>query len=239
MSTVPLQGVETTLDSMARVSSDSPIPSQKVAKINVIRSSDFYFLHCLKFNDVAEFHCYEEFIYGLLLESDNSVSSFVPHPFNLAVNNRAYIPSFYVVRNNHREVIELNSSGHVDETFNRAVSSFFSKENISFKVISKESVLDRERLALHWLPLIQVMVTADQYGIYTEEIESNFLQKIINGSAITIGDLIEPGLRDEQSRDEIALYRLIHSNKVQVNLNNSPIDFDTEVKPWASHGDSV
>ncbi|MBB3060057.1 hypothetical protein [Microbulbifer rhizosphaerae] len=233
-----LQGTPEILADVTKVKGTSLIPNQQPTKVDILKRADCYQQYCLKFDDVAVLHSYPMYLHTLLLESDPDVISFVPRPYRLRVGRRDYVPACYVARTGGRDVIDISPHGEMAEALQRPLAAYFDWHDLTFSVVSEESLLEQETLALNWLPLIQVLVAARQLGLETTELECRLLHEIVAGSASEVGDLLQPGRREEQFLEEVALYRLIHQRRVAVDLSRAPLDFDTVVTPWHSLGAS-
>ncbi len=98
-----------------------------------------------------------------------------------------------------------------------------------FSVISNEAILAYEQEALHWLPIIQLLVCAQTLGVDTQPQEVHLLEKMLSAVHIHVSDLLNPGSRCDQWLDEIALNRLIYRHKLQVDLRQTPLNWATEV----------
>jgi hypothetical protein len=211
---------------------DQPIPTQQPTSIKLTRSTDYYEQRCVKFPDRACFHCYAEFIHALLLEADGEVTHFVPQPFAMRVNRQGYIPDVYVVRNERIEVLELKPRGEMDPKMEIPVRTFFEQHGMSFRVVSNETVQERETLALNWLGIIQVLAQAQYLGIDTFDDETLLLRKAQSEHAMPVGDLLAEHVRETDFHLELALYRLLHRHELECDLSDCPLDYDTMVTPW-------
>ncbi|MCP5017655.1 MAG: hypothetical protein GY938_20645 [Ketobacter sp.] len=210
---------------------DSPIPQQHPTPLKLRKSSDCYEFHCLKYPGVATFHSYAEFVHALLLEANPKVVNFVPQPFKLLLNNRPYIPDVYVFTDQRIQVLELKPRGELDEHLKRPLMAFFQEYSMTFDVISNEEVLQQETLALNWLPIVQVVVQANNQGLDTQRQEHQLLERCLACHPIEVADLLDPAQRESQVQLEVALYRLIQRHRITVDLSLKPLDYSTELTP--------
>ena len=220
-----------TLEALAQVSTEGLVPSQQPTPRWLLQQADCYLQYFLKYPDLAVCHSHAEYLYYILLEIDPDVSAFVPQPFKLKISGqrKAYIPDCYVVRKGQPQVIELKAPGGMDDPKWKALTAFFNWHNLPFSLISNEAVLEREQEALHWLPIIQALVYANDLAVDTQVIEREQYAKILDAHTLQLSDLLTPGLRTEQWRDEVAFYRLMYSHHIDVNLQDAPLDWSTEV----------
>lgn len=220
-----------TLEALAKVSAETLVPSQQATPRGLLQKADTYQQRFLKYPDIAVCHSYAEFIYYLCLEMDPDVSAFVPQPFKLRVRGyrRFYIPDCFVVRCGQPQVIELKAEGGFDKAFNDQVATFLQWHDMPFSVVSNEAILAYEQEALNWLPIIQLLVCAQTMGVDTQHQEYRLLEKMLTTECIQVADLLNPGLREEQWIDDIALNRLIYSHKLTVDLRQDPLNWESEV----------
>jgi hypothetical protein len=223
-----------TLSQIGKVRTESLIPNQQHTSIKLLTSADCYQQRFLKYPGIATFHSFAEYLYALQLEIDPNVRSFVPQPFVLHINKKRYIPDFYILRNDKEYVFELKPQGLMDEEKQRVAAAYFDYHNMIFKVISNEEVLAHELKALNWLPIIQVLVCANEYGLDTEALEFKTWQKCVSYSDDpVIGDILLPGHKEAEGFQEIALYRLIYRHRLVIDLSKHPISYDTVLKRCA------
>lgn len=209
------------------------VPVQQRTSLKLTKSTDYYEQRCVKYPDRACFHCYAEFIHALLLEADPTVSSFVPQPYQLVVNRKRYIPDVYLVRNGRIEVLELKSRGKFDPKMEVPLQAFFHQYDMHFAVLANETVLEQERLALNWLPIVQVLAQAHYQGLDTAAQEQRLFDAARAETTVTVGDLLGEASRSERYWSELALYRLLHRHDLQTDLSQTPLDYDSEVTAWS------
>ena len=197
------------------------IPMQQPTPLKLTKSTDYYEQRCVKYPYRAHFHSYAEFIHALLLEADGQVTSFVPQPFCLHVGRRLFTPDVYIGYRDQQVVRELSAVGRLSsDAWLHALEGFFQHHAMRFEVVSNESVLEREALALNWLPIIQILSEAQFDGIKTTFEETQILSQMIERRNLTVGDLLTEGPRDSRYREELALVRLVHQHRITV-------DYDT------------
>lgn len=221
-----------TLEALAQVSADSLVPSQQPTPRGLMQQMDCYQQRFLKYPGLVVCHCYAEFVYYILLEMDPEVSSFVPQPFKLHIQGwrRPHIPDCYVVRKGQPQVVEVKAPGDMDAPWLKAVAAYLHWYDLPYSVICNDTVLAYEQEALNWLPVIQTLVVAEQAGLETQALEYELLERAHTLAAPTVSDLLNPGLRLEQSEEGIALYRLIYHHKIDVDLKTTPLDWQTELR---------
>lgn len=215
-----------------RFSQGQRVPVQQRTSLKLTKSTDYYEQRCVKYPDRACFHCYAEFIHALLLEADPTVSSFVPQPYQMVVNRKRYIPDVYLVRNGRIEVLELKPRGEFEPKMEAPLRAFFFQYDMNFAVLANESVLEQERLALNWLPIVQVLAQAHYQGLDTAAQEQRLFDAARAETTVTVGELLGEGLRSERYWSELALYRLLHRHDLDTDLSQSPLDYDSEVTAW-------
>ncbi|WP_250091470.1 hypothetical protein [Marinobacter sp. ATCH36] len=216
-----------------RFSQNLLVPAQQPTRLKLTKRTDFYEQRCVKYPDRACFHCYAEFIHALLLEADPSVTSFVPQPYQMEVNRKPYVPDIYVVRDSRIEVLELKPRGQFDPKKAGPLSAFFDQYGMHFDVIANEAVFEQESLALHWLPIVQVLAQAHYQGLDTDEAEQRLFDAARDETAMTVGDLLGDAPREERYWTELALYRLLHRHDLHCDLSDASLDYDTEVTAWS------
>jgi hypothetical protein len=216
-----------------RFSQNHLLPAQQPTRLKLTKRTDYYEQRCVKYPDRACFHCYAEFVHALLLEADGAVTSFVPQPYQMVVNRRLYTPDVYVVRNGQIYVLELKPRGEFEPAKQAPLRAFFDQYGIRFEVVANETVLDQERLALNWLPLVQVLAQAQCQGIETLESEQRLFDASRQEQSMTIGDLLGDAPRNERYVSELAVYRLLHRHDLTCDLSQSRLDYDTVVTAWS------
>lgn len=215
-----------------RFSQGQRVPVQQPTSLELTKSTDYYEQRCVKYPDRACFHCYAEFIHALLLEADPTVSIFVPQPYQMVVNRKRYTPDVYLVRNGRIEVLELKPRGEFEPKKEVPLRSFFSQYDMHFAVLANETVLEQERLALNWLPIVQVLAQAHYQGLDTAAQEQRLFDAARAETTVTVGELLGEGPRSERYWTELALYRLLHRHDLQTDLSKAPLDYDCEVTAW-------
>lgn len=219
-----------TLASLGQVKTDSLLPAQQPSSQQILTAADTYQQRLLKYPLRGTFHSYAELIHALLLESRAEVRHFVPQPFLLWVNGRRYTPDCYVLLDAGPVVIELKARGEMLKPSPDLVRQFFDWEGMAFEVLDNDVVLAQEAEALHWLRLIQVMVVADQYHLDTRAEEIDLLQACMERGPLALGELISPRRHDQQSLEEVALYRLLHQHRLATDLVHDYLNYDSEIR---------
>ncbi|MBL1319699.1 MAG: hypothetical protein COA63_001380 [Methylophaga sp.] len=211
------------------VTSNTLLPVQQVRSASkILRSADCYQQRFIKFTDIGIFHSYSELLHASLLEADPNVSSFTPQPLSLLIKGkRRYVPDCYYVKSGKRYVVELKPSGDFNEELKVPLELFFDYHNIKFEVISNESILENEMIALNWLHIIRTLISAVLENTETEEI--GLWEEFLLEQKKTIGDIISIGNRINGRAREISLFRLVHRGKLKIDFNDREIGLDTEV----------
>lgn len=210
------------------VTSDTLFPVQQVRYASkILRSADCYQQRFIKFAGIGIFHSYSEFLHASLLEADPDISTFTPQPLSLLIKGRRYVPDCYYVKSGKRYVVELKPLGEFNEELQIPLESFFDYHNIKFEVISNESILENEVLALNWLHIIRTLISAGLEDTEAEEIR--LWEEFLLENHKTIGDIISIGNRINGRAREISLFRLIHRGKLKIDFSDREIRLDTEV----------
>ncbi len=216
------------IKSIHGVSSDNFLPTQQIKSASkILRSADCYQQRFIKFPDVGIFHSYAELLHAALLEADPEASNFIPQPLSLSIGRRKYVPDCYYVKSGRRYVVELKPRGEFDDNLRIPLESFFDYQEIKFEVISNESVLENEPLALNWLRIIRILISARLEDTQTEEIK--LWDSFLANPKQYLDDIISVGNRLGDRAREIALFRLVHRGKLTINFNGKDMGLDTEV----------
>jgi hypothetical protein len=208
-------------------SSGDLIPRQQATSIKTLRSADCYLQFFLKFAQLATFHSFAEYLFSAILESDPRVHSFVPQPYLLQVGRRRYTPDIFYIKSGVKYVAELKPRGEFSDSLKRPLTEFFKFHGIEFQVISSESVLQRDLFAQSWIQIIQTLVSAKYEDSRNTELD--IYDSLIRKGSMAIGSIVDTGDRIQNRLQEIGLYRLAHSGKVDIKIEDSLIDMDTEV----------
>jgi hypothetical protein len=207
-------------------------PAQQPTRLKLTKGTDYYEQRCVKYPGRASFHCYTEYIHALLLEAEPEVTSFVPQPYQMVVNRKPYIPDVYLVRSGRIEILELKPRGELDAETELPLIAFFEQQGMHFSVLPNETVLGHERLALHWLPIVQVLADARIHGFDTIDQEQRLFDTARQEASLTVADLLGNATRSERYVSELALYRLLHRHDLHCDLTDNPLDYETEVTAW-------
>lgn len=202
------------------------IPVQQVRSARkTLRNTDCYQQRFVKFDDIGIFHSYAEYLHAALLESDIDVSIFTPKPFKLKVGSRNYIPDCYFVKGGDRYVVEIKPKGELSTELETPLREYFNFKGINFNVTSNESIFEREILGQNWIQIIQTLVSSRFENTDTQERE--IWEKLHIKENLSIGDFIDSGHRLGSMHNEIALFRLAHSGKIHLDLESTPVNFET------------
>lgn len=207
------------------------VPQQQATSLKLKKSADYYEQRCVKYPHRASFHSYTEFIHALLLEAEESVFAFVPQPFCLRIGRSLYTPDAYIGYRTGPVVRELKPEGSsLAEGWEQALVGYFQHHNMGFEVISNESVLEQEALAMHWLPIVQILAEAQREGVDTEHEENHLLSVLLESRCLAVGDVLTETPRVHRYREELALLRLLHQHRIYADLTKTPWDYDTVLK---------
>lgn len=221
------------LDStQVRIRQRQMIPAQQPTPRCLTRSVDYYEQRCVKYPDRAAFHSYAEFIHALLLEADETVTSFVPQPYVIELGRGLYTPDVFVARQSLREVLELKPRAEFEAKKEISLRALFEQHDMTFRVVANEEVLKQESLALNWLPLIQVLAQADDQGIETDQWEQKLLMEARLHNSLRVESLLPRASRQEAYLAEVALMRLLHRHQLHCDLSKAPLNYDREVTAW-------
>ena len=211
-----------------RVKADTLEPCQQVTSRGFKTATDFRLKFMLKHPRLSEFHSYAEYLHAGLLEGDPHVISYTPQPYRLFVGNRRYPPDCHVVYDSgSRKIFELKPGGQFPDELRIPLEHFFAQYGMVFEVISNESVFEREIEAENWLEIVTILYQSRLLS--TENAEAELLERLSVKGPCTLGDLIDPGDRQNRYYREIALFRLLHRGHLQAALTARPLDWDTEV----------
>ena len=208
--------------------SDNLLPRQQQSAEKLLRSADCYQQKFIKFPHLGIFHSYAELLHAALLESDCEVESFTPQPFMFRLGKARYVPDCYLVKNGKRIIVELKPKGELSDDKRIPVEEFCRLENMTFEVISNESVLQSEQRALNWLKIIRVLISATEIPALEEE--HKIYDRLFEETELELGDIVFKGDRIGQKRIEIALFRLAHKGIVKLSLDQHPLSYTTMVK---------
>jgi hypothetical protein len=183
----------------------------------------------ITFSETAEFHSYAEYLYAGLCEGDPKVSAYFPQPFQLRYQGKRYVPDAYVVRAGQRYVVELKPAAEFDDTKRACLQAFFKQHGMTFEVISNEEQVVYEQRALNWLRIIRELVRAQDFN--TANQERRLMQDWPPCTALTLGDWVDAGDREDSWLLEIALYRLAHRGWLIPQLDDYDLDWSTAFTP--------
>lgn len=220
-------GAVSPLAEVARVTTDSLVPAQQRTSLRLATNADVYLRCCLKYPGRGVFHSYPEYLHGILLDVDPEVTSFVPQPYTLKIARTSYTPDVYVVRAGQQEVIELKGQRGLDPVIEASARAFFADYAIHFSVLSNNTVLAREQEALNWLPLLQVVICAEQNGLDTETTASTLLTRCRRFPGTTVAELLSPARRPTQYVEEVALYRLLVTHQLSADVVSAPLNYSS------------
>jgi len=178
-----------------------------------------------KIPGIGQFHCRAELLHAALLEGNPAVRSYVPQPLRIRLGSSYYIPDCFV-SGEQESIRELKPRGEFDEERHELLKQFFELRSVTFEVISNEMVFEQEQLAKNWLMIMRSLKSGE--NISTEQSENWVMEKFLYDPTLSLGDIVEPGNRQDSLRKEIATLRLLHRNKIKADLNLNRLDYDTE-----------
>lgn len=111
-----------------------------------------------------------------------------------------------------------------------ALEGFFLAQGMHFEMVSNEAVMEREVLALNWLPIVQILAEAQIEGVDTTFEEQELMHELLDSRCLAVGDLLTEEPRDQRFRQELALFRLLHQHQIEADLSQAPWDYDTVVQ---------
>lgn len=202
-------------------------PCQRPTPLSFQKQCDFSLQQFIKHKPVSEFHSYAEKLHACLLEADHTVSCFVPQPLSLYRSGKLYPPDCYYFQSGQANYIELKpekTMADFDETFWKC---FFEFKGAKFRLISNESILENETLALNWLGIVKVIL--DHQYLDTSLVEFEILDRLCHQSSLALGDFVDPGARKASLAQEVGIFRLAHQGKVAIKCEHRQLDWDTEV----------
>ncbi len=209
------------------VNAASLVPTQRPTSPALMVQCDYYEQVMLKHPKLSFFHSLSELYNAALMESDPDITSYVPQPFLLTVNGRRYTPDLYLVRKGQRIIQEIKPMGVFDIGMQVPLEDFFDQNQMTFEVVSNESIFARKEEAENWLEIIRVLITTQIYNTQHEERE--IIWTLDKELCTPISHFIDPGARESTYLYEIAIFRLIHRGKLHANLTSHSIDYDTEL----------
>ena len=203
-----------------------PQQQQKFAR-KLLRSADCYQQRFIKFPDIGIFHCYQELIHAVLLESNPNVSSFVPQPYQFQIGKNRYTPDCYYTYLGKRYVIEIKPQGKFRDDLRIPLEQYLATERMVFKVISNEEIMEHETKALSWLKILKVMMSSADVNTKKEEIY--ICQNLFDTRETEFGNLLFLGDRRGKYKHELAIFRLAHKGLIILDVNNDSLSYSTKV----------
>lgn len=227
MGDAPVLHSNNTLNRFNTAKTDSLIASQQRSARKLLRSADCYQQKFIKFPQVGIFHSYAELLHAALLEADKEVESFVPQPFLFRIGKKRYPPDCYFIKNGKRFIAELKPLGKLSDETKIPMEEFCRRENMTFLVLSNESVMEQEQLALNWLKIIRTLNSA--LDIPTFDQEQLLMDRLFHEGECELGDIVFKGDRLDQKQYEIALFRLAHKGCLTLDLEQKYLSYSTKV----------
>lgn len=213
---------------MTAVKADNLKPTQQTkSALKILRSADCYQQKFRKFPFTAIAHSLAELQKMALLEADKKVTSFVPQPFMLRVGKRRYVPDCFYERKGKKYVIELKPKGTDFDHIAEPVKKFLKSKNITYSVVSNESVYEQSILAENWLYIVRTLNTSET--VDTDLAENELRDELYDGP-LTIEQILSLGDRLDSSTREVAMFRMAWRGQIEMDLCETSISADTEVK---------
>ena len=209
-----------------KVKTDDLTPSQHGMTINKKKSLDYYERTMKKHAQISFFVSKADLYFAALLESDPTVSTYVPRPFKLSVGRQQYIPSFYVVKGGKKYVIDLSTNSKMNDSLKNSLTQFFSQYCMKFKLQCRKKILRKETLARNWLTIVSVLNQTENLETHNEEIK--IISLLESNKRLILGEIVDPGNRLESFAMEAAIFRLLHRGLVRSNLADNTIDYGME-----------
>lgn len=210
-----------------QVKSDTLVPCQQITASNFKTACDFRQQWMIKHPALSDFHSWAEHLYAGLLEGDPNVTSYIPQPYRLRIQQRRYTPDCYIVSDNQpRRVVDLKPKGEMADEKRIPLIHFFAQYSMQFEVVSNESVYERQIEAENWLEIVTILHQARDLS--TTNAEQQVLESLYQKGGCFLGDLIDCGNREQTYLQEIGLFRLLHQGHLTAGLTTNHLDFDTE-----------
>jgi hypothetical protein len=214
---------------LTTIKCDSLTPIQHPTQLGLRKSCDYYEQRMLKYDDVCAFHSRAELYHAALLEGDPSVDYYVPQPYRFRIGKRIYVPDCYVVRNGQQFTLELKPRGEFNPGWLMALTQYCYLQNMSFEVVSNESIYAREQEAINWLEVIRLLVSCKDMD--TQHQEQNLWKRLLTEQRIPLHALVDPMNRLNDFEAEVALFRLLHRGRVRAQLDKQILSYETEFTP--------
>lgn len=206
-----------------RVSADSLTPMQHRAQRNFRVHTDYYVQRLIKYDGVAEFHSYAEWLYAGLCEADPAVSTYIPQPFRVRYKAKRYVPDAYVVRDDQRFVVELKPRGEFDDAKRLALEQFFAHYDMKFVVLSNEAQLEQQQTALNWLNIVRTLIRHE--SLVTDPIERALLEAWPNDVPKQLSEFVDIDDHATNNLMEVAIFRLAHRGQLRIDCHDHPLDY--------------
>lgn len=117
----------------------------------------------------------------------------------------------------------------MDEAMRIPLEKFFLWHGMEFRVISNESVLEREIEALNWIEIVHTLYTARELD--TQAVEQDIYTRLGVQAFIplALGELVEATNRERTYYHEVAVFRLMHRGLLTADIKDAYLDWDTAV----------
>lgn len=208
-------------------------PKQCNLNAKTLVKHDFYEKCMLKHPLRSHFTSRFALLYAALLESKNSVLSYVPRPYKIAYQKTFYYPDVHVTTKKTRFVVDIvpaSLSGNVKSAGPsiEEKNAFFSAVDISYKVITTKEIINKQIKAESWLDIVQRLYLA-------RPIDTDFEYKTIltlcgyGKTNTTLYKILEDATELDIYRAEIALLRLVFDGRLKIDVSKHSFNHHTKV----------
>ena len=190
---------------------------------------DCYMSRLLKFPvEVAVAHCKYELLLWGILEGDPKVRYMVPQSHVFYIGTNRYTPDLYFERNGRRFIAEVKSEKGFEKFQEKSycLTEYLKPTIYEFIHIHNESIQEREVFARNWLRIVGTLVTSTY--VNTDR-AAEIVLDLLHQKPRQVGDIIDLEHRIDECQMEIALYRLAHRGKVNIELESERLSADTGV----------
>lgn len=187
------------------------------------RTKEAYWQRFLKYPRLSLFESRSELLHAALLEGDPAVSAFVPHPFRLRAAARGF-SGCYLRRDGIRVARVIAAHDALSDALQSSLREFFASHRMYFEVISEQAILTRETEARNWLYIVRRLIETNMLD--TTARETLLLRRMRSYGEKTLVELIGNPIR---TRDEIALFRLLHRGALRARLDREPLNANTRL----------
>jgi len=211
-----------------RVTDGNLRPKQQPTPISLRRSTNYLVQRLLKHPERCRFHSLAELYFSALLEAQVDVTYFCPQPYEMWIQGKRYIPDFYFVKQGIGHVVEIRAGGKFSKEKRQLLETYFRYHQMSFEVITNESILDREIEAQNWLFIVRNLLGGED--IDTETDEYRLIERLQVEGELELDDIVDPGDRQTTQYAELAAYRLLYRQVVETNLETDFLSYGSVLR---------